>query len=79
MTIHDARRISPGAFSETGFTLVTLDEVYSSVKCVSVSEQYFSKEPKTKNWRYNSEDIHLFHEMMNPYLRKLYPQTKVNS
>ena len=27
VTIHDARKHKPGTFSETGFTLVTLDEV----------------------------------------------------
>jgi len=34
------------------------------------------KEAETKNWRANSEDIHLFHQQMEPYLKKLYPQTK---
>lgn len=37
----------------------------------------FSQEPGTKNWRYGSKDIHLFQEMMNPHLMKLYPKTKV--
>ena len=36
------------------------------------------KEPDTKNWRFSSEDIHLFHQQMNPFLRELYPQTKVH-
>jgi len=60
VTILDARKHKPGTFSETGFTIVTLDE-----------------EPGTKNWRYGSKDIHLFQEMMNPHLMKLYPKTKV--
>jgi len=34
------------------------------------------KEPQTKNWRPGSQDIHLFREQMEPYLMKLYPQTK---
>ena len=34
------------------------------------------KEPETSNWRYTSQDIHLFHQQMNPFLRELYPQTK---
>merc|ERR1711971_1342046 len=59
VTILDARKHKPGTFSETGFTIVTLDE-----------------EPGTKNWRYGSKDIHLFQEMMNPHLMKLYPKTK---
>jgi len=59
VTILDARKHKPGTFSETGFTIVTLDE-----------------EPGTKNWRYGSKDIHLFQEMMNPHLMKLYPETK---
>ena len=37
------------------------------------------KEPETHNWRYSSEDIHLFHQLINPYLMDLYPQTKVVS
>jgi len=59
LTIWDARKASPGSFSETGFTLVKLD-----------------KEPETKNWRMWSQDLELFREQMNPYLKKLYPQTK---
>merc|ERR1711983_382748 len=59
VTILDARKHNPGTFSETGFTLVKLDE-----------------EPGTKNWRHGSQDIHLFQEMMNPHLMKLYPETK---
>ena len=35
------------------------------------------QETKTQNWRANSEDIHLFQEQMEPYLMKMYPQTKV--
>jgi len=34
------------------------------------------EETKTQNWRANSEDIHLFQEQMEPYLKKMYPQTK---
>merc|ERR1711983_5919 len=34
------------------------------------------EEPGTKNWRHGSQDIHLFQEMMNPHLMKLYPETK---
>merc|ERR1712066_153163 len=34
------------------------------------------EESKTKNWRPESEDIHLFQDQMTPYLKKLYPQTK---
>jgi len=34
------------------------------------------KEPETKNWRHGSQDIHLFREQMEPYIKKLYPQTK---
>merc|ERR1712079_825148 len=34
------------------------------------------QETKTQNWRANSEDIHLFQEQMEPYLMKMYPQTK---
>jgi len=59
VTILDARKHRPGTFSETGFTIVTLDD-----------------EPGTQNWRYGSKDIHLFQEMMNPHLMKMYPQTK---
>jgi len=57
--ILDARKHQPGPFSETGFTLISLDQ-----------------EPQTQNWRYPSEDINLFREMMEPHLLKLYPQTK---
>ena len=58
-TIFDARKVSPGSFAETGFTLIKLD-----------------KEPETKNWRIWSQDLDLFREQMNPYLKELYPQTK---
>jgi len=34
------------------------------------------KEPETKNWRYGSEDVHIFQEEMEKYLIKMYPQTK---
>lgn len=34
------------------------------------------QEPETKDWRYSSEDIHLFHHLMTPYLQDLYPQAK---
>ena len=37
------------------------------------------QEPDTQDWRYSSEDIHLFHSLLNPYLLDLYPQTKVVS
>jgi len=55
----DARVHKPGAFEETGFTLITLD-----------------KEPVTQNWAYGSNDVHLFKEQIEPYLKRLYPQTK---
>ena len=36
-----------------------------------------SKEPVTQNWAYGSNDVHLFKEQIEPYLKRLYPQTKV--
>ena len=85
VTILDARKHNPGTFSETGFTLVKLDEVWfrSLTGPASCSRLWQSnlfwifQEPGTKNWRYGSQDIHLFQEMMNPHLMKLYPDTKV--
>ena len=59
VNILDARKHQPGSFSETGFTLIKLEE-----------------EPRTRNWRPGSQDIHLFREQMEPHLRRLYPQTK---
>jgi len=34
------------------------------------------KEPETKNWRYGSEDVHIFQKEMEKYLIEMYPQTK---
>jgi len=34
------------------------------------------KEPLTQNWAYGSNDVHLFKSEIEPYLKKLYPQTK---
>ena len=76
VTILDARKHKPGIFSETGFTLVTLDEVWL-MKYRSQKSRFFFQEPGTKNWRHGSQDIHLFQEMMNPHLMKMYPHTKV--
>ena len=64
VTILDARKHNPGGFHETGFTLITLD-----------------KEPATTDWRTSfhqndSPDILHFHEQMEPYIRKLYPNVK---
>ena len=81
VTILDARKHKPGTFSETGFTIVTLDEVrlfYQTRSRLGQAIYYcLLQEPGTKNWRYGSKDIHLFQEMMNPHLMKLYPKTKV--
>ena len=76
VTILDARKHKPGTFSETGFTLVTLDEVWL-MKYRSQKSRFSFQEPGTKNWRHGSQDIHLFQEMMNPHLMKMYPHTKV--
>merc|ERR1712198_413923 len=35
-----------------------------------------NKETETKNWRFGSEDLHIFHAEMEKYLIKMYPQTK---
>ena len=64
VTIVDARKVSPGHFHETGFTLITLD-----------------KKPITIDWRSSypfseDPDIRHFHEQMDPYIKKLYPETK---
>ena len=75
LTILDARKVSPGSFSETGFTLIKLDKVELWTGIQSISN-ISSQEPETKNWRLWSKDLHLFREQMNPYLKKLYPQTK---
>ena len=32
----------------------------------------------TQNWAYGSNDVHLFKEQIEPYLKRLYPQTKVS-
>jgi len=34
------------------------------------------KEPETKNWRSDSEDVHIFQKEMEKYLIEMYPQTK---
>ena len=71
LTILDARKVSPGSFSETGFTLIKLDKVGLWTDIQSISN-ISSQEPETKNWRIWSKDLHLFREQMNPYLKKKY-------
>ena len=34
------------------------------------------QEPKTQNWRTGSEDIQLFIDQMEPYIREMYPRVK---
>ena len=81
VTIHDARNI-PDNFHEAGFTLIKLDEVnnkYIDTPDLCKKNKKIMQEPETQDWRYSSEDIHLFHSLLNPYLLDLYPQTKVLS
>ena len=75
ITLLDARKHSHGEFHEAGFTLITLDQVV--IKWTDWIIICCFQETKTQNWRANSEDIHLFQEQMEPYLMKMYPQTKV--
>ena len=64
VTIHDARKERIGSFHETGFTLVELDA-----------------EPLTTDWRTSvmmdkNADILKFHKLMEPHIKRLYPDTK---
>ena len=64
VTIYDARKTSFGDFHESGFTLIKLQE-----------------ETTTQDWRSMIQqnataDITNFHKQFEPYLLKLYPQTK---
>ena len=62
ITFLDARKNFPGDFHDSGFTLVQLEN-----------------EPETKDWRTPvgmGSDIEKFHQQMDPYLRKLYPNVK---
>lgn len=87
ITILDARKHNPGPFSQAGFTLIKLDEVslgqnrFLSISVLNPPRNLIIeiKEPITTNWRAGSEDIHVFQEQMTPYLKQMYPQTKVKS
>ena len=58
-------------------TLLVNYEITIHDKQTLVVKDCFVQEPGTKNWRFGSQDIHLYQDMMNPHLMKMYPQTKV--
>ena len=64
VTILDARKVSPGNFHETGFTMVTLDKEPVTTDWRATFQ--FTDKP----------DIMHFHKQMEPYIMELYPDTK---
>jgi len=64
VTILDARKVSPGSFHETGFTMVTLDKEPVTTDWRATFQ--FNDKP----------DIMHFHKQMEPYIMELYPETK---
>ena len=64
VTIHDARKKSPGSFHETGFTLIDLEEDPATTDW---------RTPSTTN---EDADIKKFYAQLEPHIMKLYPQTK---
>ena len=64
VTIHDARKKSPGTFHETGFTLIELDK------------EPITKDWRTRGYQNENADIYKFYEQMEPHIKKLYPDAK---
>ena len=64
VTIHDARKKSPGTFHETGFTLIELDK------------EPVTKDWRTPGNQNEDADVRKFYEQMEPHIKKLYPDAK---
>ena len=60
----DARKLSPGSFHDTGFTLIQLEEE------PDVTDW------RTNGFLDPNADVKKFHKQMEPHLMKLYPDTK---
>jgi len=63
ITIHDARKKSFGGFHQSGFTLVHLEEELNITDWTTPA-------------MFENAEIHRFHQVIEPHIKKLYPDVK---